>query len=180
MGRFSLLAKAWGVSEAQAKRIVEDAPGWFGQRADIALDQPSRAAGRFGRGAAGPVGTGLKVGGGAVGLGAGTIAASDAYKTYSDKKIADAENEIDQARADAMSEALKDPNASTKEKMELIQALKDSGFFDDTNQSPENWMQKLGIEGGGLNPVNFFGGGMTGVIVFLIVVWAVVRIAQSR
>lgn len=179
MGRFKALAEVWGVTERQAELIADTAGPWMAKRVDTALSQPERAAGRFASSAARPIGAGLKTGGVAVAGGATVYGGSQAYKSYTERQTAQEENEIDKRRADAIASVLNDPTRSDKEKKSLIRTLENTGFFDDTDKSAKSWMQKLGITQGSLNPVSFFGGGLSGVLAFLVIAWMVVRIVQS-
>lgn len=181
MGRFSALAKAWGVTERQAARIAGDMGEWATLRIDNAIDQPSRAAGRFGSGVnpGRPIGAGLKTGGIAVGGGAAVYGGSQFYDSYSKRQTAAEENEIDAARAEAIANLLNDPDTSPEEKERLIRELDRADFFRNTDITPEAWYEKLGITPNSLNPVNFLGGGISGVVAFLVIAWVVVRLAQS-
>lgn len=170
MGKYKLLARAWNISESEARRIVKSPPRWFSQRVDNAVHQ---GVGR-------PIGAGLKTAGAGAAVGGTVIGGSSIYGDYTKKQIADQENAIDAQRADALAALLNDDSIDQKEKERLIKALDDADFFRNTDSTPETWFEKLGLSGQGLNPVTFFGGGLSGVVVFLIVVWAVVRIAQSR
>lgn len=172
-----ILADAYRISRSDAEYLVKNAPSWFTNRVDNLIDQPSRAAGRFGAGfnPGRPIGAGLKT----AGLGVGVLGGAEAYGSYTERQTAAEENRIDELRAQQLAALLNDPNRSDEEKMALIESLRKAGFFHNTDIQPDSWLTKLGLTDGSLSPISWAGGGLTGLVVFLVVAWAVVRIYQS-
>lgn len=163
------------VSKATAERVYDDAVSTIDRSAVTLFDQPSRAAGKATSNIRrGGLYVGLGTAGGGVGVGGGLTAREMLRKDQTRMRQA-----TEREKVAMMEDILNDPETSPENKQALIQALADAGVF--TEDEETTIMDRLGlggVGGGSLNPVDMLGGGVGGWVVFLVLVYIVLRFAS--
>lgn len=174
----SLGEKGVRVSKNTAGSVYDDLGSRFERIGHTAVDQPSRMADSATKNIklAG-YGAGAGAGVGGLGLGGGL-----AYREMLRKDQTRVEQATEREKIALLEGVLNDPDVSDENKAELIQALTDAGLF--SEEDKQNIWEQMGLPdltGGGLDPGEIFGGGgifggLQGWVVFLIIVYVVVKL----
>lgn len=174
----ALAEKGIDVSQRTAERIYNDAVGVAESGVVTAADQPSRAASAIGRN--------IKRGGYAIGFGGAAGGAGLTYAEMLKKDRARMENATEREKLELLRGVLNDPEVSDDNKAEIISSLSEAGVFSESQKKTA--LEQMGLpdpfKGVSLDPGKALGGGgifggIAGWIMFLILVWAAVKVYQS-
>lgn len=170
--------KGYDVSRRTAERIWEDGVSVAESGVVTAADQPSRAAEAIGRN--------VKRGGYAIGFAGAAGGAGLTYSEMLKKDRARMENATDREKLELLRGVLNDPDVKDENKAEIISSLSDAGVFSESQKKTA--LEQMGLpdpfKGQSLDPGKVLGGGgifggIAGWIMFLILVWAAVKVYKA-
>lgn len=157
-----------GGTKQMAESVYDDVVRIADDVAVTAADQPARVAREGSR-----TGRYVALGVGTAGVGAGGgLAASELIK----RDAARIEAASEQEKVKLIEGILNDPNVAPEDRAEMIDALAKAGVF--TREEEDGILQRLGlggVKGASLSPVKLLGGGVTGWVMFFILLWFILK-----
>ena len=124
--------------------------------------------------------------------GVGSLAVGGGLYSYgqANKKAAFRQAELDEQKLKVIGGILNDPNTSAGDKAAIVEALSMAGVFKNPEKA-KGWFDfdlggsvsgsggGGGLLGGSLSPALAFGGGLSGMVITLVVIWAAVQMWEA-